>query len=344
MPDSVSESSPETVPQPVPTAEIAGPGALERAVEILRSGGLVGLPTETVYGLAADAGNPQALERLYRVKGRPAKHPVIVHLASAADIGRWAAEVPAAAQHLADAFWPGPLTLVLKRSPEVLDAVTGGADTIALRVPSHPLTHSLLEAFAAAGGAGLAMPSANRFGKLSPTTAKHVADDLGVDVDLILDGGPSEVGIESTIVDLSQGAPVLLRPGGISRAAIEAVLGAALRDPTPASPAAPGSLRSHYAPRARLQLVTRRKIIELMATNRSRRIAVLALEVSVPRLAASLCVVVPVVPSMYARSLYANLRTLDATGADLILVELPPDTPSWAGVLDRLRRAATPDK
>lgn len=188
------------------------------------------------------------------------------------------------------------------------------------------------------------MPSANRFGRVSPTTAQHVAEDLGADVDLILDGGACEVGIESTIIDLSHGEPALLRPGGIARAQIEKLLEAPLAEATPASPRAPGSLRSHYAPRARMQLVSRRQIIEAMATNRSRRIAVLALEVSVARLAAALCVVVPVIPAAYARSLYANLRTLDATGADLILVEMPPETASWAGVLDRLRRAATPEK
>jgi L-threonylcarbamoyladenylate synthase len=303
----------------------------------------VALPTETVYGLAADAGCEQALERLYQAKGRPRGHPVIVHLGSADQIPRWAREVPRAAHWLAEAFWPGPLTLVLKRSAAVLDAVTGGADTIALRIPAHPLARAVLEAFSAGNehrAAGLAMPSANRFGRVSPTTAQHVADDLGTAVDLVLDGGPCEVGIESTIVDLSGEEPALLRPGGIQRAQIETVLQRPLADTSATAPRVPGSLPSHYAPRARVQLATRRQIIDAVATNKSRRIAVLGLEVSVARLPAALAVVVPVIAGVYARSLYANLRTLDATGADLILVEMPPETPAWAGVLDRLRRAA----
>lgn len=303
----------------------------------------MGLPTETVYGLAADASNAQALERLYEAKGRPRGHPVIVHLANAEQLPHWARDVPQAARELARAFWPGPLTLVLKRSPDVLEAVTGGADTVALRVPAHPLAHAVLEAFSearAGAPAGLAMPSANRFGRVSPTTAQHVVEDLGAAVDLVLDGGACEVGIESTIVDLSGDHPALLRPGGIQRAQIEKVLGAPLAEPTSGAPQVPGSLPTHYAPRARMQLVSRRQIIDAIATNRSKRIAVLALEVSVARLPAAQAVVVPAIAAVYARSLYANLRALDATGADVILVEMPPQTPAWAGVLDRLRRAA----
>lgn len=306
------------------------------------------MPTETVYGLAADASDATALERLYQAKGRPRAHPVIVHLAGLADLDRWARDIPPVALKLAEAFWPGPLTLVLKRAEGVIDEVTGGADTIAVRVPSHPLMRSLLAAFAealAGRPAGLAAPSANKFGKLSPTTAQHVAADLGTAVDLVLDGGSCEVGIESTIVDLSGGEPALLRPGGIQRAQIESLLGCALADPSAEAPRVPGSLASHYAPRAKLQLATRLKIIEALATNRSRRIAVLALEVSVPRLPASLSVVMPAVAAPYARALYANLRTLDASGADIILVEVPPDTPAWAAVRDRIRRAeSTPGK
>ena len=317
-------------------------------MEILCAGGLVGVPTETVYGLAADACNAAALERLYQAKGRPRAHPVIVHLAGIGELDRWARDVPPDALKLAEAFWPGPLTVVLKRAQAVLDEVTGGADTIAVRVPGHPLTRGLLEAFAealAGRPAGLAAPSANKFGKLSPTTAAHVAADLGTAVDLVLDGGPCEVGIESTIVDLSGDEPALLRPGGLARAQIESALGRELSDPSAGAPRVPGSLALHYAPRAKLQLATRLQIIEALATNRSRRIAVLALEVSVPRLPALLSVVMPAVAAPYARALYANLRTLDATGADIILVEVPPDTPAWAAVRDRIRRAeATPGK
>ena len=328
--------------------EIAGIEAIDRAAAILREGGLVAFPTETVYGLGADAGNPDALQRLYRAKQRPAAHPVIVHLASAAELPRWAAEVPPHAEKLIAAFWPGPLTLVVRRAAHVLDAVTGGQDTVALRVPDHPLALALLEAFRGPDDGscvrGVAAPSANRFGKISPTSAEHARADLGRDVDLILDGGACEVGIESTIVDVSGEVPAILRPGRITAAQTETLLGVQLAAPSASSPSAPGSLPAHYAPRAKARLAKRVQIIEELVTNRGRRIAVLALEVSVPRLAASLTAVESVVPASYARALYENLRRLDATGADLILIETPPDTPAWAGVLDRLRRATRRDQ
>jgi L-threonylcarbamoyladenylate synthase len=222
--------------------------------------------------------------------------------------------------------------------------VTGGADTIALRVPSHPIAQGLLSAFATlvpeGEPVGIAAPSANRYGKVSPTTAQHVAADLQADVDLILDGGACELGIESAIVDLSGEQPAMLRPGRIPASDIERVIQGPLAAPGADSPKAPGTHAVHYAPRAKVQLVNRRQIIETLSTNRGRRVAVLALEVSVPRLAAALTAVVPAVAAQYARSLYANLRTLDAAGADVILVEMPPDTPAWTGVMDRLRRAA----
>jgi len=194
---------------------------LTKAVELLRQGRLVAFPTETVYGLGADASNAAAVKKLYAVKRRPTDHPVIVHFDSAARAFTWARDVPEAAVQLAKKFWPGPLTLVLKRSPLAHDFVTGGQDSIGLRVPAHPVAHELLAAF----GGGIAAPSANRFGLVSPTTAAHVRDDLGADAELVLEGGPSEVGIESTIVDLSGGKPVLLRPGKISAAEIAAVIG-----------------------------------------------------------------------------------------------------------------------
>ena len=330
-----------------PVAEIAGIEAIERAAAILREGGLVAFPTETVYGLGADAGNPAALQRLYRVKQRPAQHPVIVHLASAAELPRWAAQVSPHAEKLAARFWPGPLTLVVKRAAHVLDALTGGQDTVALRVPDHPLALALLAAVRGpddgACVCGVAAPSANRFGKVSPTRAEHVRADLGMDVDLILDGGPCEVGIESTIVDVSGEVPAILRPGRITAAQIESLLGVQLAANLESSPAAPGNMPLHYTPRAKARLARRVQIIEELVANRGRRIAVLALEVSVPRLAAALTAVESVVPASYARALYENLRRLDATGADLILIETPPDTPAWAGVLDRLRRATRRD-
>lgn len=312
-----------------PLAEIA------EAVRLLRAGGLVAFPTETVYGLGADASNAAAVARIYAVKGRPAEHPVIVHFATAQAAFEWAREVPEAARRLAQAFWPGPLTLVLRRAAHVPDAVTGGQDTVGLRVPSHPVARELLAQF----GGGIAAPSANRFGRISPTRAEHVRDDLGADVSLVLEGGAAEVGIESTIVDLTRGHPVLLRPGHIRPEDIERVLGEAPLAPDAEAPRAAGTLEAHYAPRAALKLAKRTGIIDALVANRGRRIAVLALEVAVPRLPGALLRVVPAVPTQYAQVLYASLRELDAAHPDLIIVEAPPDTPSWAAVRDRLLRA-----
>lgn len=336
-----------------------------RAARLLHDGGLVAFPTETVYGLGTDAGNAEAVARLYKVKKRPDTHPVIVHLADVEQLHDWAAEVPEGALRLAERFWPGPLTLVLKRAAGVPDAVTGGQVTVGLRIPSHPMALALLRQFREAGSeneaaaastfnqygsppvavaprlrGGIAAPSANRYGRISPTRAEHVRSDLGDDVDCILNGGACEVGIESTIVDYSSGHPVLLRPGGLSAARIAEVAGEALLQPSDGAPRAPGSHAAHYAPRARLKLLRRTDIIEYLAQHKGQRVAALALEVSVARLAAQYTVVMPAVAAGYARMLYANLRHLDASGADMILVELPPDTPAWAPVLDRLRRAA----
>lgn len=333
------------------TAPVVQDG-LGDAVAILRGGGLVAVPTETVYGLGADARNPAALARLYKVKGRPGTHPVIVHIADAEGIDEWAREIPDYARALAARFWPGPLTLVLKRAlgeRGVLDEVTGGQDTVGLRVPSHPVAQQLLQALSEQNESdglhcfGLAAPSANRFGRISPTQAEHVQSDLGGDVDLIIDGGPCDVGIESTIVDCTGDAPVILRPGRIAAADIQATAGVELALPGEDAPRAPGTLAAHYAPRAKLRLLKRSGIIEAVTANKGHRIGVLALEVPVVRVSAALCVVESAVAAGYAKSLYANLRALDAAGADLILVEMPPDTPAWAGVMDRLRRAATPE-
>jgi L-threonylcarbamoyladenylate synthase len=312
-----------------PLAEIA------EAVRILRAGGLVAFPTETVYGLGADAANAAAVAKIFALKGRPAEHPVIVHFASAEAAFDWARDVPAAARKLAQAFWPGPLTLILHRAAHVPDAVTGGQDTVGLRVPSHPVARELLAQF----GGGVAAPSANKFGRISPTRAEHVREDLGADAALILEGGAAEVGIESTIVDLTRGQPVLLRPGHIKPEDIERVLGEAPLAPDADAPRASGTLEAHYAPRAALKLAKRSEIIDTLVANRGRRIAVLALEVTVPRLPPTLLRVVPAVAAQYAQLLYANLRELDAAHPDLIIVEAPPDTPSWAAVRDRLLRA-----
>lgn len=311
---------------------------IARAVAILRSGGLVAFPTETVYGLGADARNPEAIRRLYAAKGRPADHPVIVHLADAGAMPAWASRVPAAARDLAAAFWPGPLTLVLPRAAHVLDLVTGGQETVAVRVPSHPVAHALLEAF----GDGIVAPSANRFGRLSPTRAAHVRAELGDAVGLILDGGPTDVGVESTIVDLSGERPVLLRPGGITPAQLAAVLGAQMDAPHASSPRASGTLPSHYAPRTPLEVVEP-EVIEAHATDLTRaggRIAILARRNATQSVAGVAWQTAPSEATDYARSLYATLRDLDVLGYDRILVEAVPDDDAWLAVRDRLRRAA----
>jgi len=311
---------------------------IQEAVAILRAGGLVAFPTETVYGLGADARNPEAIRRLFAAKGRPADHPVIVHLASAEAMPQWVSRVPAAAVTLAAAFWPGPLTLVLPRAAHVLDLVTGGQETVAIRVPSHPVAQALLEAF----GDGIVAPSANRFGRLSPTRAEHVRAELGSTVDLILDGGPTDVGVESTIVDLSGARPVLLRPGGITPTQLTAVLGEAPDAPHAASPRASGTLPSHYAPRTPLDLIVPDDL-EGRAIQRAAngsRVAVLARRKASSALSGITWHVLSTEAAHYARTLYATLRALDAGGYDRILVEDVPDDDDWLAVRDRLRRAA----
>jgi L-threonylcarbamoyladenylate synthase len=305
---------------------------IERAVEIVRQGGLVAFPTETVYGLGADASNPQAMKKLYAVKRRPADHPVIVHFASAEDAFAWAREVPGAARKLAERFWPGPLTLILKRSARAADFVTGGQDAVGLRVPSHPVARELLKCF----GKGIAAPSANRFGLVSPTTAAHVREDLGSDVDLVLEGGASEVGIESTILDLSGARPVLLRPGRISKEELQAVLGVEVEPANSAKTRHSGGLERHYAPRTPARLVPGYDLDKEIGRLKE-RVAVLAF--SRPDERVEYWLRMPREPQAYARKLYGALRELDSAGCDEILVEAPPDAPEWAAVRDRLRRA-----
>ncbi len=308
---------------------------VRRAAEILRAGGLVAFPTETVYGLGADASSASAVARLYAVKRRPADHPVIVHFARAERAFAWTREAGDVARTLAAKFWPGPLTLVLRRSALAQDFVTGGEDSIGIRVPAHPVAHALLEAF----NGGVAAPSANRFGRVSPTTAAHVRADLGADVDLVLEGGQSEVGIESTIVDISRGAPVLLRPGRITRKALEAALGkpVALRDED--APKHPGGLERHYAPATPLRLVPSHALDREIA-GLGARAAVLAF--SRPDERVDYWLRMPRDAEGYARKLYAALRELDSAGCDAILVETPPEDPAWQAVRDRLRRAGSP--
>lgn len=307
---------------------------IQRAAQILERGGLVGFPTETVYGLGADASSREAVARLYAAKRRPADHPVIVHFADAESAFAWARDVPAGARALAAKFWPGPLTMILKRSAKAGDFVTGGQDTIGLRVPAHPVAQALLKAF----GGGIAAPSANRFGSVSPTTAAHVRADLGEDVDLVLDGGPSEVGIESTIVDLSGEAPVLLRPGRITRPELEEVLGTPVSERRADSPRHSGGLERHYAPKTPARLVPPHELDREIVRLKD-KVAVLAFSRPDERVATWLRL--PREPLGYAQRLYAALRELDAAGCESILIEAPPETPEWAGVRDRLVRATT---
>jgi L-threonylcarbamoyladenylate synthase len=303
-----------------------------RAAEILRRGGLVAFPTETVYGLGADASNASAMQRLYEVKRRPAEHPVIVHFASADGAFRWAREVPDGARALAKRFWPGPLTLILRRSALAQDFVTGGQDNVGLRVPSHPVAQELLTLFKT----GVAAPSANRFGHVSPTTAQHVREDLGKDVDLVLEGGPTEVGIESTIVDFSGGAPVLLRPGHISKVQLEEVLRSQVSCSSGTATRHSGGLERHYAPNTPARLVPTHQLDREIA-RLGDKVAVLAF--SRPDERVDYWLRMPREPHGYAQRLYAALRELDSAGCEAILVEAPPDAPEWSAVLDRLRRA-----
>jgi L-threonylcarbamoyladenylate synthase len=317
--------------------ETATPAAIAAAADRLRAGLLVAFPTETVYGLGADAGNSEAVRKIFVAKGRPADHPVIVHLHDAAEIAHWARSVPDGARKLAAAFWPGPLTLILPRARHVSDMVTGGQDSVGLRVPSHPVARALLAAF----GGGVAAPSANRFGRISPTTAAHVADDLGDAVASILDGGACDVGIESTIVAFRGETPILLRPGGIAAAALSRALGVPLSEADGSAPRASGTLASHYAPRTPASLVAsdvlRAEIAQL--DERDENIAVLSRTVARPADFAGIWVDAPADAVTYAHDLYANLRGLDAANADVILVEAVPDGEAWLAVRDRLLRA-----
>ncbi len=320
------------------------PAAIARAVQALAQGDLLGLPTETVYGLAADALRDEAVAKIYAAKGRPADHPLIVHVASATQVPLFARDVPAFAQRLMDAFWPGPLTLILPRQPGVATASAGGQASIGLRCPSHPVAQAVLQACAAAGLPGLSAPSANQFGRVSPTSARHVQGEFG-DALLILDGGDCEVGIESTIVDCTRGAPVLLRPGQITRTQIEQACGQPLQDKASLAQPAPkasGTLESHYAPRAKVRLMdattlaARLQALGVHANN----LAVWSRHAPPDTGAGVLWRQQATQASTAAHDLFAVLRELDARGVQQIWVELPPDTPEWEGVRDRLQRAA----
>ena len=328
--------------------------ALDRAAHRLLEGGLVALPTETVYGLGADAENVEAVARIYQAKGRPSNHPVIVHLAPGADLRYWARSIPAAAHALVQAFWPGPLTLILPRAANIPASVSGGQDSIGLRCPSHPVAQELLRRFAAlkGGHGGVAAPSANKFGQVSPTQAVHVRrefSELDDDALLVLEGGPSQVGIESTIVDLSRleegQGPVLLRPGHITAEDLASVLGVRPAQPDAGAPRVSGSLKAHYAPRTRLDVVERARLDDMLnrASSRGERLAVAVFpplpsaDAQHPGVSWHVCS-----PDCneYAYRLYALLHELDEGGYDRIVLEQPPRTPEWQAVNDRLGRAA----
>ena len=310
---------------------------IREGARLLAAGELVAFPTETVYGLGADAANPAAVAKIFALKGRPSDHPLIVHVAGLEGLRAWSRDAPPEAFSLAQEFWPGPLTMILKRSARVPDAVTGGQDTVGLRCPSHPMALELLREFARVGSGAIAAPSANRFGHVSPTTADHVLDEFGADL-FILDGGACEVGLESTIVDLSRSAPVLLRPGAVTRGDIARVMGIEPRHRDDEAPRAPGTLDAHYAPQTAMALVSALSLdLELRSLT---NVAVLALHEAPYSARVTTWIDAGSDPVRYGHDLYANLRKLDASGAKRILVEAPARTMAWEAVNDRLERAA----
>jgi L-threonylcarbamoyladenylate synthase len=317
----------------------ASQGEIDAAVQALRDGELVAFPTETVYGLGASAQNPAAVRKIFEVKGRPTSHPVIVHLDSPRFLPRWAREVPAAAAKLAEKFWPGPLTLVLPRAANVHDLVTGGQDTVAIRVPGHPMALQLITAF----GGGIAAPSANRFGRLSPTRAEHVRDELGDSVRIVLDGGESKIGLESTIVACDSHGVRLLRPGAVTLAQMRAVVGDISTESDASAPRVPGSTPSHYAPVTPMTIVAEGEVDSQASALSAggRRIAVLAQRLPLKSHEYVTWINAGRRPAQYAHDLYANLRTLDKAGCEQILVQAVPEDERWDAIRDRLMRAAS---
>jgi L-threonylcarbamoyladenylate synthase len=309
---------------------------IEEAVEALRAGDLVVFPTETVYGLGANASDPAAVRKIFEVKGRPADHPVIVHLDNPRYLHRWVSEMPAAAEKLAARFWPGPLTLILPKAEKVNDIVTGGQDSIGIRVPSHPIAQQLLTAF----GGGIAAPSANRFGRLSPTKPEHVRDELGTAIQVILDGGESPIGLESTIVSCLGNEARLLRPGFITRSQLEQVVGKLAVGGV--VPRVSGDRRLHYAPSTPLAIVAsddlERYAGEFVA--RQEKVAVLAMRPPLDTQRNMTWINAGKKPDAYAHNLYNHLRTLDSAGCARILVQELPADERWAAILDRLQRAS----
>lgn len=314
---------------------------IAEACACLKAGGLVAIPTETVYGLGADASNPVALKKVFQVKKRPTTHPLIVHIASINQLSEWALDINDDALHLAKTFWPGPLTLVLKKQQHVLDLVTGGQQTIALRIPRHTETLKLLTLFAG----GLAAPSANEFTHLSPTTADAVSDELGHSIDLIFDGGSCELGLESTIIDLSRGRPILLRPGMITLEEIAATLNTPVATMSETKIRVPGQHALHYAPRTKTTLIHANEwpsFIENKKNENTKRHAIAFLTYETPR-AIPDCVDVVMMPSeskAYAHKLYHTLRECDQQDYQEIIILNVPHTSPWAAIRDRLQKAS----
>ncbi|MGR8929105.1 MAG: L-threonylcarbamoyladenylate synthase [Gammaproteobacteria bacterium] len=313
------------------------PESIQLAADLLRQGKLVAIPTETVYGLGADASNPNAVAKIFEAKGRPADHPLIVHLAYPNQVKDWAVDIPDAVFRLASMFWPGPLTMVLHKKASVPSVVTGGQSTVALRVPGNPVALWLLRVF----GGGVAAPSANRFGHVSPTLAQHVAEDLGDRVDCILDGGPCSVGVESTIIDLTDIQPTILRPGRISRSQLEEVLQAEVAINSQHKIRAPGMLASHYAPVAPAYLCQRDFLLAMLDEQQQlgKQVAVLAFSESLAGISCFRLVRLPNQAEAYEAALYRELRELDKLKPGCILVEQPPAQEEWAAVNDRLSKA-----
>jgi L-threonylcarbamoyladenylate synthase len=313
------------------------PDSIAFAAEQLRHGELVAFPTETVYGLGADAGNPAAVAKIFAAKGRPSDHPLIVHLADSSQLNDWASCIPDSAWQLAQAFWPGPLTLILPKHPRVPLAVTGGQQTVGLRVPNNAVARQLLQAF----GNGIAAPSANRFGHISPTLAQHVEEELGNCVSCILDGGACSVGVESTIIDLSDRTPAILRPGRITRSQLKAVLHTDIGLTTQSKIRAPGMLAVHYAPNTMALLCDVATVVNLFDDycSAGKRVGVLSFSPALSHLPCKSLVQLPAQAEDYEAALYAALRELDNENLDVILIEQPPDEEAWAAVNDRLSKA-----
>ncbi len=312
--------------------------AIKQAVNHLKNGQLVAFPTETVYGLGADASNPEAVKRIFSAKNRPANHPLIVHLACFDQFEHWAQNIPESAFKLAQHFFPAPLALILKKRTDVQTLATGGQDTIALRVPNHPIALELLRAF----DGGIAAPSANKFCRISPTQAQHVADELGENVEMILDGGACQIGVESTILDLSGDKPTLLRFGQITRSSLESVLRMPIFIPNSLEKITvrtAGMMATHYAPVTKSLRFDTNLLADLLLQNANKKIGILTCGSQMPTTENHIVISLPVDSVIYAQNLYAKLRELDSLKLDLILVEKPPQHEAWQAINDRLGKA-----